>query len=129
MIYSYDTHINIQASVEDSQEVEKSAWRSPMENTRTHKKERLKRSQSSAARETDKEPSIRLNGGWIPPQANDAYTGTAASLAVFRMKQQQWWRQRAAAGSESKGLAEHAENPTLLRLTAERAQRNLTAGS
>ena len=120
--------VNIQASVEDSQEVEKSARRSPMEDMRTNKKERLERSQRSAARETDKEPSIRLNGGWIPPQASDAYTGTAASLAAFRMKQQQW-RLRKATEPQITWQNRCAACPTLSRVLAKRAQRNLEVSS
>ena len=101
-----------------------------MEDTRTNKKERLERLQSSrsAARETDKEPSIRLNGGWIPPQASDAYTGTAASLAAFRMKQQQW-RLRKATEPQTTWQERCAACPTLSRVLAKRAQRNLEVSS
>ena len=96
------------------------------DNARSDKVRWFRRTQYERACQIDKETSFGLSG-LTTTQDGDA--GSEASLATLREKKQRWQRQRAAAGGENIGLKERAENPTLLRLTAERAQRELAAGS
>ena len=96
------------------------------DNARSDKVRWFRRTQYEIACQIDKETSFGLSG---LTTTQDCDAGSAASLVTFREKQQRWQRQRAAAGGENIGLKERAENPTLLRLATERAQRELAAGS